>query len=77
MKLFSKLAIHFTVTAASESHEWGYLKNGADWPELEISENKCGSSNQSPINLVSLDSPSFKYKVYDDEKDMFTKSYSN
>jgi hypothetical protein len=68
--MFSKLSIIFTATSASS---WDYLQNGADWPEFEVENNQCGLTNQSPINLISRDSSEFKYKVYDDDKDMLTK----
>jgi len=31
---------------------YNYDNNGADWPDLDIANNECGGTNQSPINLV-------------------------
>jgi carbonic anhydrase len=75
--MLSKIAFAVYTVYASEG-AWNYHKNGADWPKLTIDKNECGNkANQSPINLVSRLSKDFKYKVYDAEKDAFTKAYSN
>ena len=42
------------VAATSASHDIKYNQNGRDWPNLDLGNelNMCGSSNQSPINLI-------------------------
>ena len=44
---------------------WNYVKNGNDWPELELDSstvNECGERNQSPIDLpLSLPHAYIKY----------------
>ena len=74
--MFSKLALLASATSAAG---WNYETNGADWPELTIEgkTNECGDAAQSPINLISVDSSDFAYKIYEAEKDTFTKDYSN
>lgn len=75
--MFSKIALSLGVAYGAEA-AYNYKTNGADWPDLTMDGNMCGDpSNQSPINLVSEGSDDFSYKVYDAEKDAFTKSYSN
>ena len=74
--MFSKLALLGTI-AMVDGASWNYEKNGADWPELTIEDNECGNAAQSPINLFSPGSADFDYKVYQADKDTFTKDYSN
>ena len=41
----------------SSGFEWSYLLHGDDWPRLHLDGNKCGGSNQSPIDLKSTGWP--------------------
>lgn len=65
------------MATAVSAATYNYKANGADWPNLDIEDNECGSSAQSPINLISKDSDNFSYKIYDARMDNFVKSYSN
>lgn len=57
---------------------WDYAtNNGEDWPGLSVDNNECGETNQSPINLFSKGSADFNYNVYTEDRDMFTKDYTN
>jgi hypothetical protein len=52
IKQISALAL---IGATKASADWTYLTNGADWASVDTSPdvNKCATTNQSPINLVS------------------------
>lgn len=63
------VACSSTLRAAKE---WDYKMNGKDWPLLEIDGNKCGCTNQSPIDLKTTGWP-----VVDSDMDNFQKIYTN
>lgn len=66
------------LVGTSQAASWDYwTNNGEDWPSLDIDGNMCGSTNQSPINLISRKSDDFKYPIYEAEDDMVEKIYSN
>ena len=67
---FATLALTLTKTEASGG-DYDYLSNGADWPSLY---EDCGTSNQSPINLVSNNG---YYEEIDASEDEFTMTYMN
>jgi carbonic anhydrase len=59
------------VSAGSGGYDYK-TNNGDDWPNLNIDGNKCGSTNQSPIDLKSEGWP--KYEAMNDN---FNKVYTN
>ena len=75
----SSLKVIAALVATANAAAWNYkTDNGKDWPDLtDIEDNVCGTSNQSPINLISKSSPAFKYKVYEGKEDAFNKDYTN
>ena len=46
--MLSKLSMVGLAAAST----FDYAQNGADWADLDIADNECGGTNQSPINLV-------------------------
>ena len=65
MKSFKSLAataLFSAVDAASDTIKYAYLSNGDDWKY--ISDSQCGESNQSPIDLRTMDH-SNPFPVYD------------
>jgi len=62
MALFAKATIAQT--------EWDYTDHGSDW---DLDFPGCGDSNQSPINLITVDRTAreFEYEVFDESKDEF------
>lgn len=50
---------------------WNYKTNGADWPSLDIPDNECGGSNQSPIDLKN------DWKVVHPKTDNFQRMYTD
>ena len=61
------------IFAAAQAANWNYkTNNGEDWPSVVINNNKCGGTNQSPIDLKTEGWPKF-----DAERDNFQKMYSN
>ena len=75
MSLKSISAILALTVSTNASATWDYKQNGADWVSDEYPN--CGTTNQSPINLVSVDADDFSYDIYDAEEDNLTKDYSN
>lgn len=79
--MISKLSLF--VASASSAAVWNYATNGADWPSLsatDVPDNLCGSTNQSPIDLISYNpdkKEDFPYKRYPATEDQYRKSYSN
>ena len=51
---------------------WNYDQWGSDWPDLPIEGNKCGGTNQSPIDLRSNG-----WITLDPQADNFNKIYTN
>lgn len=68
MALFAKATTGLT--------EWDYTDHGSDW---DLDFPNCGDSNQSPINLITVDRTAreFEYEVFDESKDVFQKAYIN
>jgi hypothetical protein len=68
MALFAKVTIGAT--------EWEYTDHGSDW---DLDFPGCGDSNQSPINLITVDRTAreFEYEVFDESEDEFLKQYFN
>jgi carbonic anhydrase len=67
------------IGSVNASAEWTYLTNGADWASVDTAPdvNKCATTNQSPINLLSEKADAFDYTIYKGEEDAITKDYSN
>ena len=64
-----------TPTAAPVVPKWDHEKQGADWKDLEITDNKCGSGQtQSPINLIM---PKKENKMKHLTEDSSQKMYTN
>ena len=57
---------------AGESALWNYNQFGYDWQDLPIDGNKCGTTNQSPIDLKSKG-----WSIIDSKADNFNKIYTN
>ena len=75
--MISKLSL---LVASVSSASYDYATNGADWPSLSVPDNQCGSTNQSPIDLISYNpdkKEDFPYKRYPATDDQYRKSYSN
>ena len=47
--MLSKLSL---LTAIAAANEYNYESNGSDWADLDIENNECGGTNQSPIDLI-------------------------
>ena len=73
--MLSKISL-IAATAAA----YDYASNGGDWADLEVDDNNCAGSNQSPINLISKASKDFKStykkKILKFKDDEFLKEYS-
>ena len=69
MQSLALAALLGTASAAS----WDYkTNNGEDWPDLAIAGNKCGGTNQSPIDLKTEGWPKFE-----SSEDNFQALYTN
>ena len=53
---------------------WDYKKDGMDWPNVTVSNNECGSTNQSPIDLPMTVADDKYFKASDDN---FQKMYND
>ena len=56
--------------------DYDYANHGLDW---DLDYPGCGDSNQSPINLITVDrtASEFEYRVYDQAEDDVQKIYWN
>ena len=45
MKPTSQLVTFAALIGLAEGASWGYKSWGADWPSLDIENNKCGGKN--------------------------------
>lgn len=79
--MLSKLTL--LVASTQSAAVWDYAQNGNDWPNLsatDVPDNLCGTTNQSPIDLISYNpekKDEFPYKRYPSTDDQYRKSYSN
>jgi len=57
-----------SVKAAEGDLTYDYALHGSDW---DLDYPACGDSNQSPINLITVDrtAADFEYRVYDQSED--------
>lgn len=72
-----KLLTAFTILSGQTNAEeiWDYATWGADWPNIDpevLPDNKCGHTNQSPIDLKTEGWPTI-----DAHHDKFQKIYTN
>ena len=64
----NKLAVIALISSASAQDlpelNYGYALHGSDW---DLDYPGCGDSNQSPINLITVErtASEFEYRVYD------------
>jgi len=64
----NKLAVIALISSASAqpvpATDYDYANHGSDW---DLDYPGCGDSNQSPINLITVDrtASEFEYRVYD------------
>lgn len=63
-------------TVKSQTLNYNYALHGSDW---DLDYPGCGDSNQSPINLITIDrtASEFEYRVYDQSEDALQKKYWN
>ena len=76
MNKLATLSMLFSLSRAEtkpgEVALWNYDTWGADWPDVHVDGNKCGSTNQSPIYLRSNG-----WITLDPKEDNFNKIYTN
>ena len=70
------IALVSSVKAAEGDLTYDYALHGSDW---DLDYPACGDSNQSPINLITVDrtAADFEYRVYDKSEDALQKRYTN
>ena len=75
----NKLAVIALVSSAKAAVgdlTYDYTLHGSDW---DLDYPACGDSNQSPINLITVDrtAKDYEYRVYDQSEDALQKRYTN
>ena len=75
----NKLAVIALVSSTASAQDplnYDYANHGSDW---DLDYPGCGDSNQSPINLITVDrtASEFEYRVYDQSEDDVQKIYWN
>lgn len=72
MKSFLKTLLILGSVASVEGAKWDYKKNGADWKDVVVDGNLCGTgTNQSPIDLKTKGWP-LKASNFDNFNKVYT-----